>query len=331
MVLQDVQWGTWSASLLSSVLMSSSKVAGDLGRSTGKMRITELVETGKVTTLRVARVEDDTVFLDGGGGGEIRLRRGKDLRFFSPGQELEVFVFIDDSDARVATTTLPRAQAGQFAWLKVVSVTSVGAFLEWGLVKDLLVPYREQQHPMEAGRSYLVHIYAAARGGRLVASSRLERFISDGRPPFEPGQAVELLIAGPTDLGYKAIVEHTHWGLLYRNEGAEQLGAGQKVNGFIKQVRPDGKIDLSLHRPGDLPIGDFAGEVLAALQEAGGFLALTDKSPPRAIRDRFGVSKKVFKKTLGNLYRRRLVALEQDGIRLVADKKSTADSGQGEG
>lgn len=289
-----------------------------------------MVETGKVYTLTVTRVEDDQVFLDGGSGEEILLRRGKDLRFYSAGQELEVFVFIDDHAARVATTTLPRAQAGQFAWLKVVSVTSVGAFLEWGLVKDLLVPYREQQHPMEVGRSYLVHIYTAARGGRLVASSRLERFLSTAPPPYEQGQAVELLIAGPTDLGYKAIVEHNHWGLLYRNAGSEQLGQGQKVGGFIKQVRPDGKIDLSLHRPGDVPIADLASEVLAALEEAGGFLALTDKSPPRAIRDSFGVSKKVFKKTLGNLYRRRLVTLEQDGIRLVADQHLAAGSGKGE-
>ena len=278
-----------------------------------------MVENGRVNTLSVVRVDDDQIFLDGGGGQEIRLRRGKDKRFFSEGQQLKVFVYIDDNDKRVATTTLPRAQAGQFAYLKVVSVSSVGAFLDWGLVKDLLVPYREQQRPMEMGRFYMVFIYPAARGGRLVASSRLERFISDAPPPFEQDQAVDLLIAGPTDLGYKAIVEHNHWGLLYRNEGSEQLGNGQKVRGYIKQVRPDGKIDLSLHRPGDLPMFDLAAEVLAAAREAGGFLPLNDKSSPSAIRNAFGVSKKMFKKALGNLYRRHLVAMEQGGVRVISE------------
>jgi len=277
------------------------------------------VETGKNHTLKVCRVAGDRVYLDAGGGEELRLRRGKDRRTFPLGHELKVFVFVDDHGERVATTTLPRAEAGQFAWLKVVSVTSVGAFLDWGLVKDLLVPYREQQQPMEVGRSYLVHIYAAERGGRLVASSRVERFISDARPPYETGQAVDLLIAGPTDLGYKAIINHAHWGLLFRNEGSEQLGAGQKVRGYIKQVRPDGKIDLSLHRPGEVPISDIAAEVLAALEEEGGYLAISDRSPPRAIRDAFGVSKKVFKKVIGNLYRRRLITLEEGGIRLAPE------------
>ncbi len=278
-----------------------------------------VAETGRNHTLKVCRVEGDRVYLDAGGGEQLRLRRGNDRRTFPVGHELKVFVFIDDHNERVATTSLPRAQAGQFAWLKVVSVTSVGAFLDWGLVKDLLVPYREQQHPMEVGRSYLVHIHAAARGGRLVASSRVERFISDSPPPYEQGQPVDLLIAGPTDLGYKAIVEHTHWGLLFRNEFAEQLGSGQKLRGYIKQVRPDGKIDLSLHRPGEVPIEDIAAEVLQAMKEDDGFLPLTDKSSPAAIRDHFGVSKKVFKKALGNLYRRRLITLEQGGIRLTPE------------
>ena len=278
-----------------------------------------MIETGKIGTLKVARVAGEGVYLDAGGGEEVRLRRGKDRRTFPLGHELKVFIFVDDHGERVATTTLPRAEAGQFAWLKVVSVTSVGAFLDWGLVKDLLAPYREQQHPMEVGRSYLVHIYAAERGGRLVASSRVERFISDAKPPYETGQAVDLLIAGPTDLGYKAIINHAHWGLLFRNEGSEQLGSGQKVRGYIKQVRPDGKIDLSLHRPGEVPISDIAAEVLAALEEEGGYLAISDRSPPRAIRDAFGVSKKVFKKVIGNLYRRQLITLEEGGIRLAPE------------
>jgi len=278
-----------------------------------------MIETGKIGTLKVARVAGEGVYLDAGGGEEVRLRRGKDRRTFPLGHELKVFIFVDDHGERVATTTLPRAEAGQFAWLKVVSVTSVGAFLDWGLVKDLLAPYREQQHPMEVGRSYLVHIYAAERGGRLVASSRVERFISDAKPPYEAGQAVDLLIAGPTDLGYKAIINHAHWGLLFRNEGSEQLGSGQKVRGYIKQVRPDGKIDLSLHRPGEVPISDIAAEVLAALEEEGGYLAISDRSPPRAIRDAFGVSKKVFKKVIGNLYRRQLITLEEGGIRLAPE------------
>jgi uncharacterized protein len=276
-----------------------------------------MIETGKTHTLKVLRVVDERVYLDGGDEEEIRLRRGKDRRPFPVGHDLEVFIFIDDQGARVATTTLPRAESGQFAWLKVVSVTSVGAFLDWGLVKDLLVPYREQQQPMEVGRFYLVYIYTSERDGRLVASSRLERFISDAPPPYKAGQEVDLLMAGPTDLGDKAIVDHAHWGLLYRSEGSEQPARGRRVRGYIKEVRPDGKIDLSLHRPGDVPIGDISAEVLRALEQADGFLPLTDKSPPATIRDHFGVSKKVFKKALGNLYRRRLVALEPGGVRLV--------------
>ena len=164
-------------------------------------------------------------------------------------------------------------------------MTSVGAFLDGGLVKDLLVPYREQLHPMEAGRSYLVHIYAAARGGRLVASSRVERFISGAPPPYKPGQPVELLIAGPTDLGYKAIVEHAHWGLLFRGEVSEQLGAGQKVRGYIKQVRPDAKTDLGLHRPGEVPT-----HAIPAARVAGGKRSRTTARALSAGRPGSGLS-----------------------------------------
>ncbi len=267
--------------------------------------------------LLVRRVADSRVTLSGGDLGEIPLVRGEDQRNFSVGQELEVFLYRDHNDSPRASTIMPRAQVGQFAYLRVAAVTKVGAFLDWGLPKDLLVPFREQQTPMEFGRSYIVYIYIEDRGGRLVASSRLERHVSEAPPPYKAGQAVELLIHGPTDLGYKAIVEHCHWGLLFKNEVSGRLRRGERTRGYIRRIRPDGKIDLSLHRPGDLASSGVAGEILAALEQAGGAMPLNDKSSPERIREAFGVSKKVFKKALGNLYRKRLITMDKEGVRLV--------------
>jgi predicted RNA-binding protein (virulence factor B family) len=201
----------------------------------------------------------------------------------------------------------------------VVAVTEVGAFLDWGLEKDLLVPYAEQHLPMEAGKSYLVYLYIDSKDGRIVASSKVDKFLDDERPHhFRRGQKVELIIANSTELGYKAIVNHSHWGVLYKDEVFERLSFGQRKTGFIKRVRPDGRIDLSLHG-GQETRDRYTRIIETYLEKNGGFAPVHDKTDPKVIQELFGMSKGAFKKAIGGLYKNRIIRIEKDGIYLLKE------------
>lgn len=275
-----------------------------------------MTDVGQFARLAVLRLDDIGARLDAGELGELLLP----LRYVpmdcSPGDKVMVFISLDSEDRPVATTETPKAQVNECAWLKVVSVSAVGAFLDWGLSKDLLVPFAEQGTPMQEGRSYLVYIYRD-NTGRLAASTRLNRFISDQATGLAENQEVELVIGDRTDLGIKAVINHQFWGLLYHDQVFTPVRKGQKVSGYIKRIRPDGKVELSLYQPGYGKVSEFAESVLDALKASDGFLPLTDKSPPEAIYKRFNVSKGVFKQAIGALYKKHLIAIEKEGIRLL--------------
>ena len=275
-----------------------------------------MTEIGKINTLGVVKVRDHGVYLDGGELGEILLPLRYVPEGCAVGDELAVFVYADSDDTLVATTQRPRAMAGQFAYLKVVAVGQYGAFLDWGLMKDLLVPFSEQIGKMEEGRSYIVRVFLDEATERLAASQKIDKFLDRYPPRYRHGQAVDLLIAGQTDLGYKAIVDNAHWGVLYEAEVFKPLRYGQRVKGYIKRVREDGKIDLSLQQPGYARIDGVAADILARLRREGGFIPLHDKSPPEDIYAMFGVSKKAFKLGISALYRERLIRIEKDGLHL---------------
>jgi len=257
------------------------------------------------------------VYLDGGSDGEILLPTRYVPENCQIGDTLSVFIYTDSEDRLIATTLKPYAMVGEFACLEVQEVNEVGAFLDWGLMKQLLVPFREQHAKMREGGRYPVFIYVDFESKRITASAKLEKFIDDSHPELEVNQQVDLMIYKKTDLGCKAIVNQQYSGVLYKNEVFQPLEIGQKLTGFVKQIREDDKIDLMLQKPGFEKIDDFSIRLHELLKEADGFLPLTDKSPVEEIYNRFGISKKTYKKAVGDLYKKHLVVLEENGIRLV--------------
>ena len=277
-----------------------------------------MIETGRFNQLEIAEITDVGLFLVAGEGRTLFLPIEQVDRTYRPGDTLAVFVFVDADGNPVATTRRPAAELGQVAWLEIVEVNDLGAFANWGLPKDLFIPFAEQQHKLRKGQHALVRIYTDKQG-RIAGSTRVDHWIKDDASGLQPGDEVSLLIADETELGVKAIINHRSWGLLYRNELFRQLRKGQQVTGYIKQVRPDDKIDLSLEKPG-FSKGrlDTLGErIIEQLEAGGGQLALTDKSPPDAIYATFGVSKKMFKQALGALYKQRRITLHEQYIKLV--------------
>ncbi|MGD9557481.1 MAG: S1 RNA-binding domain-containing protein [Mangrovibacterium sp.] len=276
-----------------------------------------MASIGTLNELEIVKTVDFGVYLDGGTHGEILLPKRYVPENSQIGDHLEVFIYPDSEDRLIATTEKPLAMVGEFAMLKVVEITSFGAFMDWGLMKDLLVPFREQQVKMEKGKSYLVYIYLDHESQRVVATSRLDKCLGNIPVDYEPGEEVDLIIAGQTELGYKAIVDNSHWGVIYHNEVYQPLHPGLKLKGFIKQVRPDEKIDLRLDKPGYEKIDDISQGILERMKAAGGFLPFNDKSDPDIIVREFKISKKNFKKAVGALYKQRLISIEENGIRLV--------------
>ena len=278
-----------------------------------------MIDIGKYADLEVVKEVEFGLYLDGGPFGEILLPIRYVPKGVRPGDELRVFIYCDSEDRIIATTEKPYATVGEFAYLKVNGISSYGAFLDWGLSKDLFVPFREQKYRMEMGEQYLVMIYLDEITERIAASSKLNKFLEDEGEPLEQGMKVELLIAEETDLGYKAIINEQRWGVLYYNEIFQEIEIGDVVEGYIKNIREDEKIDLSLQAQGylqQIPIA--VQQVLDKLKENDGFLPLTDKSSPDDIYDTFEMSKKSFKKAIGKLYKDRFIQLEKEGIRLIA-------------
>lgn len=276
-----------------------------------------MIKIGRTYELDVIKAVDFGFYLDAENLGEVLLPIKHAPSDLVEGDFLNVFLYLDSEDRLVATTQIPKARVGEFAYLEVVDNTSVGAFLDWGLDKDILVPFSEQHRPMEAGHSYLVHVYINQADGRIVASSKIDKFLDDEKPhDFKPQQAVDLIIGNSTDLGYKAIVNQSHWGVLYKNDVHQRLSFGQSIKGFIKHVRPDGKIDLSL-QGGQETRDKYSETILNYLKSKNGFAPVHDKSDPKLISDLFGMSKGAFKKAIGGLYKQRVISIEKDGIRLL--------------
>jgi len=290
-----------------------------------------LAKIGQKNLLEVIKIVPHGAYLQGGWLGEILLPKRFVPEDCEEGDPINVFVYLDSEDRFIATTEKSKAQVGEVAFLKVIEVNKVGAFLDWGLPKDLLVPFNQQQTTMEEGKSYLVYVYTDEETHRIAASSKLNKFIERHPENYEKGQKVQLMINAMTDIGYSAVIDHKDWGVLFYSDVVKPLTIGQRVNGFIKGVRDDGKIDLSLQSPNhDNKVDDLSLRIMNMLENQDGFLALSDKSPPKQIYDIFGVSKKSFKMTLGAMYKKRLITLEKEGIRLVeiteTKKTDTGDS-----
>ena len=267
--------------------------------------------------LRVLRRADQGLYLSGG-PEDILLPNRYVPEGTQEGDDIEVFVYLDAEERLIATTETPKAQVGDFAWLQVAWVNQFGAFLDWGLMKDLFVPFREQKMKMQKGKSYLVHLHIDPESYRIMASAKVERYLSTDHPPYHGGDAVDLLVWQKTDLGFKVIIDNRFGGLLFDDEIFRPLHSGDRLTGYIKQVRPDGKIDVSLQRKGQKAVQDFSDILLEHLRTNGGFTPLGDKSPADEIYALFGVSKKVFKKAVGDLYKRHLITIEPEGVRLKA-------------
>lgn len=275
------------------------------------------IELGKYNQLEVVKEVDFGVYLDGGEDGEILLPTRYVPEDCKIGDILNVFLYLDMDERLIATTLTPFVQVGQFACLEVSWVNQYGAFLNWGLMKDLFVPFREQKMKMQVGRKYVVHAHLDEESYRIVASAKVERYLSKEQPEYASGDEVDILIWQKTDLGFKAIIDNKYSGLLYENEIFTLLETGMEMKAFVKQVREDGKVDLILQKPGFEKIDDFAKTLLDYIKEQGGRINLNDKSPAEDIYDTFGVSKKTFKKGVGDLYKKRLVVLHEDGITLA--------------
>lgn len=278
-----------------------------------------MVEIGKINKLKIVKNSDFGLFLDGGDDGEILLPRRYVPADYDIDGELEVFIYVDSEDRLIATTETPLAKVGEFACLRVVSLSSVGAFLDWGLTKDLFLPFAEKTRALRVGENCLVYLYLD-NTGRICASMRVDRYIDKTPGGYTVGQSVNLIIARTTDLGINAIINERHWGILFSNEVFERVYPGQKMQGYIKQIREDGKIDLTLHKTGTAGADDIGEKILRALKDEDGYLEINDKTSAEIIYEYFGVSKKKYKIALGNLYKKRLITVDDDGIRLVPQK-----------
>lgn len=276
-----------------------------------------MIEIGKFNDLTINRISSNGIFLDGGDAGEVALIENQVPENVNAGDTLKVFVYIDGKNQLLATQLTPKAQVDEVAWLRVVSLSHAGAFMDWGLPKDLLVPFSEQKTRMVEGRCYLVRLFLD-ESNRIAASTLLEDFIQDQAFYLKEGQEVNLIIADETELGIKAIINHQYWGVLYKNEVFQPLHKGQSLIGYVKKIRPDNKVDLilSLTKYGD-KVDSTTTKILSVLQKRGGYVALTDKSPPEKIYETFGISKKIFKQAIGGLYKQRKIIIEAEGIRLT--------------
>ena len=267
--------------------------------------------------MEVVKQVDFGVYLNGGDDGEILLPTRYVPEGCKPGDMLNVFIYLDNEERLIATTLQPKVQVGEFACLEVAWVNEYGAFLDWGLMKDLFVPFREQKMKMLKGHKYVVHAHVDEDSYRIMASAKVERYLSIEKPQYAPGDEVEVMVWQRTDLGYKVIVENQFSGLVYRNEVFQALEPGMKLTAHVRQIREDGKMDLTLQKDGMAKVGDFSAVLLDHIKQQGGHTSFNDKSAAEDIYEAFGVSKKTFKKAVGDLYKKRLIILVEDGICLA--------------
>ncbi len=277
-----------------------------------------MASIGKRNLLTILRSATPGLYLDGGTHGEILLPGRYIPTGATVGGKIEVFVYRDSEDRLVATTEKPLAVVGEFACLEVAGVNPrIGVFLHWGLEKDLLLPMREMNGPLNPGDRVVVQVVLDAQSDRLIASARLNRRLDLSPPPYHEGEAVNLLVASKSPLGYNMIVNHAHRGLIYQTEIPGTLQVGQQVRGYVRAIRPDGKLDLAIGQAGHRRIGEMSEQVMTILTANGGHMRYHDNSLPEEIRDVFGMSKKAFKQAIGTLFRERRIVIESDGVRLV--------------
>ena len=273
---------------------------------------------GQRNLLSIVRASQPGLYLDGGELGEILLPGRYIPSDVAPKQKLDVFVYRDSEDRLVATTEKPNVMVGEFACLKVINLHErIGAFLDWGLAKDLLLPFSEQEWPVRIGDRVVVYVCLDAKTQRILATMRLNRHLNRDTPAYRDGQPVNLLVSGKTPLGYSAIVENAHRGQLYHSQLAGPLALGQKLKGFVRTVHSGGKIDLTLDAAGYQRVAPLTNKIVEALQFSGGKFKFDDDSSPEAIRQNFGVSKKAFKQALGKLYKARRITFLKPGIQLL--------------
>ncbi|WP_172146534.1 MULTISPECIES: CvfB family protein [Pseudomonas] len=275
---------------------------------------------GRMNSLQVVKHTDFGLYLDGGADGEILLPK-RYIPKDTPSEVedwLNVFIYLDSDDKLIATTETPKVQVGQFASLKVVDINRVGLFLDWGLPKDLLLPHSEEKRPLQVGDYCVVYVFVDKRSKRITATARLDRYLDTVPATYTVGQEVGLLVVESTDMGFKAIINGKHWGLIHKNELFKFLRSGMQEKGFIKEVRADGKISLSLQAVGQEAASSLGEQILAKLREHDGVLPLNDKSSPEAISALFRVSKGNFKKAIGGLYKQGRIVIYDDHIELAA-------------
>ncbi|SHH78848.1 CvfB family protein [Ferrimonas marina] len=276
-----------------------------------------MVKIGQRNTLTVTKLVSFGLYLDGGDLGEILLPKKVAPKDAKPGDALDVFIYLDSEDQFIATTAQAKAQVGQFANLKVKEVTRIGAFLDWGLDKDLLVPFNQMKQPLEAGRWVLVYVYLDEHTDRIAASAKLDRFLDNSPANYKEKQKVSVVIGGKSDLGYKAIVNDSHWGVIYFNTVFKPLKTGQRMPGVITKVREGGRLDVSVSAPVAKQVDVLGEKILAYLrQQPDGFAPLYDKTDAETIKAVFGVSKGVFKRTIGGLYKDGRITILNNGIEL---------------
>ncbi|TBV05469.1 CvfB family protein [Phytopseudomonas dryadis] len=275
---------------------------------------------GRMNSLQVVKHTDFGLYLDGGADGEILLPK-RYIPRDTPSEVddwLNVFIYLDSDDKLIATTEKPKVQVGEFASLKVVDINRVGLFLDWGLPKDLLLPHSEEKRPLQIGDYCVVHVFVDKRSKRITATARLDRYLDNVPASYQAGQEVDLLVAEATDMGFKAIINGKHWGLIHKNEVFGFMRSGMQHKGFIKDMRADGKISLSLQPAGQQASSSLSEQILGKLRDNDGVLPLSDKSDPERISAMFRVSKGNFKKAIGGLYKQGLIVIHDDRIELVA-------------
>lgn len=275
------------------------------------------VAIGRYNTLKIVRKVDFGVYLDDGNGSDILMPQKYVPDNVGIGDFVDVFVYADSEDRLVATTEKPKAIAGEFAYLPVKAISRFGAFLDWGLTKDLLVPYSEQRDRMEMDKSYVVYIYVDKNTHRIAASEKISKYLDNIAPRYEQGDEVDILICSITNLGYKAIINNTHTGIIYRTEAYKPLAIGQRMKAYIKKVREDDKIDLSIGKLGYEKVDSLRDTIIQKLKENGGRMAIGDKTDPEIIKFAFGCSKKAFKMTIGSMYKDGLISIDPEGIKLM--------------
>lgn len=275
------------------------------------------IRLGDYNQLKVVKKVDFGLYLDGGDEGEILLPSRYVPEGSKVGDELTVFIYLDQEERPVATTEHPLAKVGDFAYLRVAWVNEYGAFLDWGLMKDIFCPFKEQKMRMVKDNYYIVYIKLDEESYRIMATAKVERYFAPQPPSYLPGDDIDLIVWQKTDLGFKVIIDNCYPGLVYENQVFRPLHAGDRLRGYISCVRPDGKIDVMLQPTGRQQTEEFANTLLNYLHDNGGHCNLGDKSPAELIADTFKVSKKTFKKAVGDLYRRKLITIADDGITLV--------------